>query len=124
VVSFLATGIMSLFAPLPVDRVHFLNPGEELKLPDRTLYAFKPPAFDNPSTTGFYDDRTRALFSSDCFGALPDEVPENAADVAPRALREGQTLWSTIDAPWLHKAIPVRSFASSARFGAWIHSSS
>ena len=31
--------------------------------------AFRPPLFDNPSTTGFLDDRSGALFSSDCFGA-------------------------------------------------------
>ena len=30
---------------------------------DRTLTAVKPPVFDNPITTGFYDDRSGALFS-------------------------------------------------------------
>lgn len=104
ITTFLGVGIMSLFEPLPMDRVYLLNPGEQLRLGDRTLHAFKPPAFDNPSTTGFYDDRSRALFTSDCFGALLDQVPENAADIAERDLRAGQTLWSTIDAPWLHKA--------------------
>lgn len=104
VTTYLGVGIMSLSAPLPMDRVYLLNPGEKLVLADRTLSAFKPPAFDNPSTTGFHDDRTRALFTSDCFGALLDEVPEDAADLPERALAEGQTLWATIDAPWLHKA--------------------
>ena len=104
VTTFLGVGIMSLFAPLPMDRVFLLNPGEQLKLADRTLTAFKPPAFDNPSTTGFFDDKSRVLFSSDCFGALLQEVPENAADLSEQDLHAGQTLWSTIDAPWLHKA--------------------
>jgi glyoxylase-like metal-dependent hydrolase (beta-lactamase superfamily II) len=107
ITTFLGVGIMGLFAPLPMDRVYLLNPGEQLVLADRTLTAFKPPAFDNPSTTGFYDDRTRALFTSDCFGAMFDQVPEDASDVTEKDLREGQTLWATIDAPWIHKADPA-----------------
>lgn len=104
ITTFLGVGIMGLFAPLPMERVYLLNPGERLELEDRTLHAWKPPAFDNPSTTGFYDDRTRTLFSSDCFGALLETVPESASELSERELHEGQTLWSTIDAPWIHKA--------------------
>jgi flavorubredoxin len=103
ITTFLGVGIMGLFAPLPMDRVYLLNPGERLTLTDRSLVAFKPPAFDNPCTTGFYDDRTRALFTSDCFGALLQDPPQNAADVSEKDLADGQILWSTIDAPWLHK---------------------
>jgi len=94
---------MSLSAPLPMDRVHLVNPGQKITVGDRTLTAMKPPAFDNPSTTGFYDDKSGALFSSDCFGALLSEVPQNAADLSDKDLREGQVFWATLDAPWLHK---------------------
>ena len=62
----------------------------------------KPPTFDNPITTGFYDDRSRALFSSDCFGALLQEVPERAEELSEEALRQGQVFWATVDSPWLH----------------------
>jgi flavorubredoxin len=104
VTTFLGVGIMGLSSPLPLDRVHFLNPGERLTLSDRTLTAFKPPSFDNPATTGFFDDKTRVLFSSDCFGALLADPPENAADLSEKELRDGQIFWATVDAPWLHKA--------------------
>lgn len=103
VTTFLGMGIMSLFAPLPMDRVYLVNPGEKLLLSDRTLTAVKPPVFDNPSTTGFFDDRSRAFFSSDCFGAVLPEVPQNAADLSAEQLLAGQLTWSTIDAPWMHK---------------------
>jgi hypothetical protein len=59
--------------------------------------------FDNPSTTGFLDETSGALFSSDCFGALLAEVPESAADLTDEQLREGQVFWATVDSPWLHK---------------------
>lgn len=101
--TFLGVGIMSLCAPLPLDRVHLVNPGEKITVGDRTLTAVKPPAFDNPSTTGFYDDKSGALFSSDCFGALLSAVPQNAADLTDRDLTEGQVFWATVDSPWLHK---------------------
>jgi flavorubredoxin len=103
VTTFLGVGIMSLYAPLPMDRVNLVNPGERLVLGDRTLLAFRPPAFDNPVTTGFHDDRTGALFSSDCFGALLDEVPTSASDLTPEQLRAGQVFWATVDSPWLHQ---------------------
>ncbi|NNE11807.1 MAG: MBL fold metallo-hydrolase [Ilumatobacter sp.] len=104
--NFLGVGILSLHDPLPMDRVYLLNPGQQLELPDRTLTAFRPPVFDNPSTMGFYDDRTRALVSSDCFGAVLDAVPEAASDLSDEQLRQGQVLWATVDAPWLHDVDP------------------
>jgi flavorubredoxin len=69
----------------------------------RTLTAVKPPVFDNPSTTGFYDDASGTFFSSDCFGALLQAIPKNAADLTEKDLREGQVFWATVDAPWLQK---------------------
>lgn len=103
ITTFLGVGIMSLSAPLPLDRVYLVNPGEKITVGDRTLTAIRPPAFDNPSTTGFYDDKSGVLFSSDCFGALLSTVPQNAADLSDQDLREGQVFWATLDAPWLHK---------------------
>jgi flavorubredoxin len=95
---------MSLSAPLPLDRVHVLNPGEKLTVGDRALHAVRPPTFDNPATTGFYDDQSRVFFSSDCFGALLLNPTRNAADLSEKDLREGQIFWTTLDSPWLHKA--------------------
>ena len=103
ITTFLGVGIMSLSAPLPMDRVNFVNPGEKFTVGDRTLTGVRPPAFDNPSTTGFYDDKSGAFFSSDCFGALLANPPQNAADLSEKDLREGQLFWATVDSPWLHK---------------------
>lgn len=103
ITTFLGVGIMSLSSPLPMDRIHLVNPGQKITVGSRTLTAFRPPAYDNPSTTGFHDDRSGALFSSDCFGALLAAVPENAADLSDEELRQGQVFWATIDSPWLHK---------------------
>jgi flavorubredoxin len=102
ITTFLGVGIMGLSAPLPLDRVYLLNPGEKITVGNRTLNAIRPPVFDNPSTTGFYDDRSGVFFSSDCFGALLSAVPQNAADLSDKDLLEGQIFWATVDSPWLH----------------------
>jgi hypothetical protein len=93
---------------VPMPRVYLLNPGEALDIGDRSLHCIKPPIFDNPATTAFYDDMTAALFSSDCFGALLSAPAEEAADIARDERREGQIRWATVDAPWLHKVEPSR----------------
>jgi flavorubredoxin len=103
ITTYLGVGIMSLSAPLPMDRVHLVNPGQTITVGNRTLTAVKPPVFDNPCTTGFYDDKSGAFFSADCFGALLSAVPQNAADLSEKELREGQVLWATVDSPWLRK---------------------
>lgn len=103
ITTFLGVGIMSLSAPLAMDRVYLLNPGQKITVGDRTLTAVKPPAFDNPSTTGCYDEKSGVFFSADCFGALLSEVPQNADDLSDQTLREGQVFWATVDSPWLHK---------------------
>jgi Metallo-beta-lactamase superfamily len=103
ITSFLGVGIMGLSStPLPMDRVHLINPGQSLILADRRLLALKPPLFDNPVTTGFVDDRTGIFFSSDCFGALLPTVPHDAAEIDTATLRDGQIRWATIDSGWVH----------------------
>jgi flavorubredoxin len=111
ITSFLGFGIMGLGAPLPMDRVYLVNPGQTVEVGDRTLTAVRPPAFDNPITTGLMDGRSGIFYSSDCFGALLDEVPESTEDLSDEALREGQVFWATVDSSWLHN-VDRAAFAS------------
>jgi glyoxylase-like metal-dependent hydrolase (beta-lactamase superfamily II) len=101
VTNFLGVGKLGLVAPLPPERLHLLNPGQSIDAGDRRLTAVTPPIYDAPETMGVYDGKSGAFFSSDCFGGVLDAPAEDAGAVAPAALREGQTSWATIDAPWL-----------------------
>jgi glyoxylase-like metal-dependent hydrolase (beta-lactamase superfamily II) len=106
VTTFLGMGIMSTQRELPIERAYLLNPGQTLDVGDRTLTGFRPPLFDSPATVGFYDDRSKACFSSDCFGApLPSAELAGGADVGevPTGdLRSAQLLWASVDSPWVH----------------------
>jgi flavorubredoxin len=104
VTSFLGAGKLALVAPLPPERMHFLNPGQCIDLGDRTLTAVKPPVYDAPETTGLYDSKSGAFFSSDCFGAVVAGPVQDAADIPADELTQRQSLWATIDAPWLQHA--------------------
>lgn len=107
ITSFLGVGIMGLSTtPLPMDRVHLVNPGQSVTVGDRRLTAVKPPVYDNPITTGFVDAHTGILFSSDCFGALLPAIPENAAELDTAELQAGQIRWATIDSAWVHDVEP------------------
>ncbi|WP_067716092.1 MBL fold metallo-hydrolase [Nocardia yamanashiensis] len=106
ITTFLGMGLMSMEGPLPMERIYLLNPGQSLDVGDRRLTAFRPPLFDNPSTTGCYDELTGTCFSSDCFGApMPSAELATCPDVGylgEAELRERQTLWATVDSPWVH----------------------
>jgi flavorubredoxin len=54
--TFVGVGILSTERPLPMHRVHLLNPGQTLHVGDRRLTAFRPPLFDSPATIGLLDD--------------------------------------------------------------------
>ncbi|MEV6396996.1 MBL fold metallo-hydrolase [Streptomyces sp. NPDC051907] len=105
VTTFLAVGIMSCERPLPMDRLHLLNPGQSLDVGDRTLTGFRPPLYDNPATVGFFDDRSGLCFSSDCFGGpmASEEIAQSSDVTAVRAddLRSAQLLWAAVDSPWV-----------------------
>ena len=104
ITTFLGAGKMSLFQPLPMDRVYFLNPDQSISVGDRTLTAIKPPSYDAPETTGVYDLKSEAFFSADCFGALMSDPVKDAADIGSKGLEEGMLTWTKVDSPWLHMA--------------------
>ncbi|MEU4812880.1 MBL fold metallo-hydrolase [Nocardia fluminea] len=106
ITTFAGLGIMSCARPVPMNRVYLLNPGQSLDVGDRRLTAFRPPLFDNPSTVGFYDERSETCFTSDCFGApMPSAELATADDVGytpPAEIRAAQHLWAAVDSPWVH----------------------
>lgn len=93
---------MAMWWPVPLDRVHAIRAGDRLPVGDRTLRAVRPPLYDNPLSTGVFDEATGALFSVDSFGALLPAATEDAAEVPHDALAGGMRAWATMDSPWAH----------------------
>lgn len=116
VTTFLGYGILGLDYHIPPDRLHLLNPGQALDVGDRTLRAFRPPVFDSPATTGFYDELTGVCFTSDCFGgpagSAAEAEAEDIAELHPDDLLAAQRLWVTVDSPWV-ASLDQRRFSGS-----------
>jgi len=93
---------MTTWWPVPLDRVRVVTFGDGLNVGDRTLRAIRPPTFDNPLSTGIFDESTGTLFSVDTFGALLPEVTTNCSEVPADALAQGMVAWGTFDSPWAH----------------------
>ena len=115
--SFFAVGYLGVEFNVPLDRVFLLNPGQSLDVGGgRKLQAFRPPLFDSPMTTGFFDTLSGYAFSSDCFGApmptLEAAQVDDIRDVDADAVRGGQLMWATADSPWVLAADPTKFAAS------------
>lgn len=101
VTTFLAVGKLGMQMPVPMDRLMWVNPGTSVQLGGRTLHALRPPTFDAPETTAFFDETSRTLFAADSFGALLQQPTGDAGDIDRGDLADGMALWSTIDSPWV-----------------------
>lgn len=92
---------MSLRERIDMSRLVPMDHGQRIDLGDRELVLLKPPTYDAPETTGFFDTKTRVLFSVDSFGALMDAPYAETAAIPEATLRDGMATWAGIDAPWL-----------------------
>jgi len=93
---------------LPAERFQLVNPGDTVDLGDRTLATTWVPLFDQPETMGFFDERTRVLYSSDCFGAIISEPVAFADEVETNEYREGFLYWNQSNHHWVHLVDPAK----------------
>ena len=117
ITNFISVGhLMAGPEPLPLERVHVVNPGDRVDVGDRELVAFRPPLFDNPGTVGFFDPSGRTLVSSDCFGGpmstLEDALVPDVAAIPTEQRIAAQLVWGSADSPWVH-SIDESKFAAS-----------
>ena len=97
---------MSTTWPVPMQRVHWLNPSDSISAGDRSLTAVRPPLFDNPTTIGVYDSKSATFFSADCFGAIIPSPVQDIDEVGEADLERGMISWASADSPWLHIVAP------------------
>lgn len=91
--------------PLPADRLRPVGQGEAVTVGNHRLGALRPPLFDSPATTGFLDQHSRILFSSDCFGApmagMEEALARDASEMPEGVVAQAQVSWARSDSPWV-----------------------
>lgn len=85
---------------LPIDRFEIRNPGDTLNAGDRDLAILRPPLFDSPATSAYFDTKSGVLFSADSFGAIIPEVTEDVDDVPESAYNQGFAIFNRLNHPW------------------------
>lgn len=109
VLNWVSTGkLTSVFEP-PFPRIRWVNAGESLATGDRVLHFLRPPMYDCPSTVAVFDSKSRALFSSDAFGAFVPEMTETfSRQTKPEEALEGMSFFCRANSPWLADTRPDR----------------
>lgn len=104
-------------APLTPDRVFFVNPGQSFRAGDREFRVVRPPLFDSAASIGFFDVKTRTLFSADSFGALVPRPGEGANDFM-EGFDDGFVAFNHANHPWIDLIDPgkfARAINTSVR---------
>jgi flavorubredoxin len=92
----------------PFERMRWVNVGESMTLPDRTLEFVNPPLFDSPTTRAVFDTKTGVMWGVDSFFVgVPGEMYE-AGDVPPEMFEATFSMLNQGHTPWLPFADPVR----------------
>jgi flavorubredoxin len=110
----------------PLDRCRWIDHGQSFDAGDRRLVAFRPPAFDSPTTRGLFDPTTGVYWAVDSFAAPVMAPADDVADldagywagVVPSATRS-MTPWIDLvdERKWIAavdatEALGVRTIAS------------
>lgn len=85
---------------LPVDRFEIRNAGDTLNIAGREIAIVRPPLFDSPATSAYFDVASGVLFCADSFGAIIPELAENVGDVPQAAYQEGFSIFNRLNHPW------------------------
>jgi flavorubredoxin len=93
---------------VPSRRWRWVNAGESLHVGDRELHAFRPPAYDGPTTRGLFDPRTGVCWAADCFATIVPHVCDDVGEMPVETWEEGFTVFQLWNSPWLALVDPAK----------------
>lgn len=106
VLNWISTGKLSASIVPPLPRLLWRNPGETFAVGGRSFQVLRPPMYDCPSTIALFELRSRALFTSDAFGAFVPEVTHYLSEQPTDLALEGMSHFCRANSPWLSEVRP------------------
>jgi flavorubredoxin len=100
VVNYFIADRVALEQALPLERMVWLGPGDQLDAGDRTFHLLLPPIFDGPTTRALYDDRSSVLWAVDSFAALAPGAVHHVDDIPTDLYDETFTMVNSMISPW------------------------
>ena len=85
---------------IPNGPVDIRNPGDTFTDGAREFTIRRPPLFDSPATSAYFDTKTKVLFCASSFGAIIPDVAELATDVPDSAFYEDFSILNRLNHPW------------------------
>jgi hypothetical protein len=67
---------------------------------DRTLFAKRPPLYDNPTTRALFDPKTSVLWSVDTFATNVAAPMPYIGELSDNEFRDGQFFGGRLVSPW------------------------
>jgi flavorubredoxin len=98
----------------PLDRMRWVNEGDEWDAGDRTLRAVRPPLYDSPTTRGLFDTKTGVYWGVDAFAVpMPGGPVSTFAELDPNFVPEGMAMFMhNALSPWLSLVDPQKYAAA------------
>jgi flavorubredoxin len=100
VTQFVGMARLETCSHLPCDRFEIRNAGDTLTIAGRQLSILRPPLFDSPATSAYFDHGSGVLFCADSFGAIIPALAEDVAEVPEAAYQEGFSIFNRLNHPW------------------------
>lgn len=100
---------LSLEMELPLHRIRSFDHGEQFDAGDRTLYLFRPPVFDGPTTRGLYDPTTATMWIVDSFASMVtgEDGLHDVRAVPAEVYEETFRAFNSMVSPWHQWLDPV-----------------
>jgi flavorubredoxin len=93
---------------LPPTRMQWREDGDSIKAGDREFALIRPPAFDSPTTRGFYDSKTGVYWAGDCFATPSTVASDDVSVMQPEEWRQGFNQFQLAISPWIHLVDAVK----------------
>ena len=93
---------------LPPTRMQWREDGYSIKAGDREFALVRPPAYDSPTTRGFFDSKTGVYWGGDCFASPSTVASDDVSVYHPEEWRQGFNMFQLAVSPWIQMVDAVK----------------